>query len=106
MTRENKECVLKRLYVGVLALGLLTTSLFCDFVLVCVCVPVLAVLDALAQRSSLSQRRVPTATSAGGQDAILKGQKNKIRDMLRHIEMIKKEDTAKDYEKSTWWTKD
>lgn len=39
-----------------------------------VCVPVLAVLDALAKRSSLSQRRVPTAPGTGGQDAILKGE--------------------------------
>lgn len=41
-------------------------------------VPVLAVLDALAQRGPLSQRRVPTATSTGGQDAILKGAKKKL----------------------------
>lgn len=38
---------------------------------VCLCVPVLAVLDALTQCGSLSERRVPTATSTSGQDAIL-----------------------------------
>lgn len=42
-----------------------------------VSVPVLAILDALTQRGSLSQRRVPTATSASGQDAILNGWRKK-----------------------------
>ena len=51
--------------MGVLVLVCLKKCLFCD------CVPVLAVLDALAQRGSLCQRRVPTATGTGGQDAIL-----------------------------------
>lgn len=45
----------------------------CIHVHMSVCVPVFSVLDALAQRGSLSQRRVPTATGTGGQDAILRG---------------------------------
>lgn len=47
----------------------------------CVSVPVLAVLDALAQRGSLSQRRVPTASS--GQDAILKGERKKRNSIFK-----------------------
>lgn len=41
---------------------------------VCMCVPVLAILDALTQCGSLTQRRVPTATGTSGKDAILKEQ--------------------------------
>lgn len=52
-------------------------------VYVCVCVPVLAVLDALAQRGSLSQRRVSTATCTGGQDAILKGERKKMSEIKK-----------------------
>lgn len=42
-----------------------------------VCLPVLAVLDALSQRGSLAQRGVSTTAGTGGQDAILKEQKRK-----------------------------
>lgn len=57
---------------------------------VCVFIPVLAVLDTLAKCGSLSQRRVPTAAGTGGQDAILKGERKKIR----VLELFKMEDRA------------
>lgn len=41
---------------------------------VCMLVPVLAILDALTQCGSVTQRRVPTATGTSGKDAILKEQ--------------------------------
>lgn len=55
----------------------------------CLCVPVLAVLDALTQCGSLSERRVPTATSTSGQDAILDyyGGKKRVK-ILNITEMI------------------
>lgn len=61
-----------------------------------VCVPVLAVLDALTQRGPLSQRRVPTATRTSGQDTILNGQKENVM----NVKMFNIEDRAKDNEES------
>lgn len=57
----------------------LPSSLKPQLMSACVCVPVLAVLDALAERGSLSQRGVPAATGTGGQDTILERETQNIK---------------------------